>query len=94
MAYKCEAKDLLSKKNYNILDVENLVQDKSDNFESFINWFPKCRILRVTETEIYVHDAKNNKILLIEKEGFINSLFNIELKDDPINSKADPDSLI
>ena len=52
------------------VDIESILQNKVHKFESFkslIDWMPNCIIERETDTEIYLHDLKLNRILVINR---------------------------
>lgn len=87
MAKKGSTQSSLPKSHqYSIEDLEKLTQDRFESLESLISWFPECRILRVTQNEIYILDSKRSKIMLIDKEKLIQSLFELEPRDYPINT--------
>jgi hypothetical protein len=67
------------------IDIEDLTEDRVESFDSFIDWFKYFKIFRVTEDEIYILDQQTNKICILNKMQYVDSIFNLPFKDIPIN---------
>jgi hypothetical protein len=75
------------------INVEDLTEDRVESFESFIDWFQYFKIFRVTEDEIYILDQQTNKICILNKMQYVDSIFNLPFKDIPINKIIQPNSI-
>ncbi|CAI2370088.1 unnamed protein product [Moneuplotes crassus] len=78
------------KAGYSLQELDNLSENQFESFESLVNWFPQLRILTVTENEIYILDSQNNKILRIDKQKLIESLFDLRIRENAINDDPGP----
>jgi hypothetical protein len=75
------------------INVEDLTEDRVESFESFIDWFKYFKIFRVTEDDIYILDQKSNKICILNKMQYVDSIFNLPFKDIPINKIIQPNNI-
>ena len=79
------------KKNNGQLDLQNLEEVRVHGLEEFVDWFRTCKIVKVSEQEVYIYSQEKNKICIIDKGEFVDSLFSLPEKDLPIN---EPESLM
>jgi hypothetical protein len=75
------------------INIEDLTEDRVKSFDSFIDWFKYFKIFRVTEDEIYILDQQTNKICILNKMQYVDSIFNLPFKDIPINKIIQPDGI-
>ena len=71
----------------------DLLERKVESFEQFVDEIYNCKVFKVTPSEIYVYHQDMNKIVIVNKELFIESLFMMQEKDEPINGRNSPKSL-
>lgn len=65
-----------------MFDVEETI---IDSFESFVLQFQEYKIFFISESEIKLINTKTNHIFKINRETFIDSMFNLQPKDEAIN---------